>query len=138
MVKGLLRDGRDKWEASDLATLRMLKSFGISDITADWSLYAFNSMALAEMAQAGVGRFVASPENCRENLQFLAESGCDVEFLVQQSTPLFISLTAPAAKPTDLDVYRRGGLWITVKPLPRVFDAPAGVSTRLDLSWDAP
>ena len=138
MVKSLVRQGYGKWEASDLATLRLLNSLGVADLTADWSLYAFNSAALRELSELGVKRFVASPENCRENLQFLAESGCDVEFLVQQSTPLFISLTAPAAKPTDLDVYRRGGLWITVKPLPRVFDAPAGVSTRLDLSWDAP
>ena len=76
-------------------------------------------------------------ENGEENLRALAASGYDVEFLVQQSTPLFISLTEPAAKPKDLDVYRRGGLWVTVKPLPRVFDTPAGVSTRIDLSWDA-
>jgi collagenase-like PrtC family protease len=137
MVKSLIRQGYVKWEASDLATLRLLKSLGVTDLTADWSLYAFNSAALKELSELGVKRFTASPENGRENLQFLAESGYDVEFLVQQSTPLFISLTEPAAKPKDLDVYRRGGLWVTVKPLPRVFDTPAGVSTRIDLSWDA-
>ena len=137
MVKSLIRQGYVKWEASDLATLRLLKSLGVTDLTADWSLYAFNSAALKELSELGVKRFTASPENGRENLQFLAESGYDVEFLVQQSTPLFISLTEPAAKPKDLDVCRRGGLWVTVKPLPRVFDTPAGVSTRIDLSWDA-
>jgi hypothetical protein len=137
MVKGLLRQGFTKWEAADLATLRMLRVMGVEDITADWSLYAFNSSALQELSRLGVRRFVASPENTRSNLSYLKESGYPVEFLSQQSTPLFISLTEPAAKPKDLDVYRRGGLWVTVKPLPRVFDTPAGVSTRIDLSWDA-
>jgi putative protease len=136
MVKSLLRRGFDRWEASDLATLRLLKSLGVSDLTADWTLYAFNSFALRELSEMGVKRFVASPENFRDNLQYLAESGFDVEFLSQQSTPLFISLTAPADKPEDLEVYRRGDLWVTVKPVPRTFELPQGVSERLDLSWE--
>ena len=105
VVKQGLRAGQSKWEASDLATLRMLRELGVTDITADWTLYAFNSRALAELSEMGVKRFVASPENNRENLQYLAESGYDVEFLVQQSTPLFVSLTKPAAKPTELAVF---------------------------------
>ena len=137
-VKRFLRAGYSKWEASDLATLRMLKSLGVTDITADWTLYAFNSRALAELAAQGVKRFVASPENDRENLQYLAESGYDVEFLTQQSTPLFVSLTAPAARPAELAVFRRDGLWVTTKPTPRTFETPEGTSARLDLSWDAP
>ncbi|MBQ6136276.1 MAG: hypothetical protein IJI73_02780 [Kiritimatiellae bacterium] len=136
-VKRWLREGYDRWEASDLATLRMLKALGVSDITADWTLYAFNSSALAALAELGVSRFVASPENGRENLQYLAESGYDVEFLVQQSTPLFVSLHEPAGE-TGLPVFRRGGLWVTTKPVPRTFEAPSGTSTRIDLSWDPP
>ncbi|MBQ5794773.1 MAG: U32 family peptidase, partial [Kiritimatiellae bacterium] len=132
MVKSLLRRGFDRWEASDLATLRLLKSLGVSDLTADWTLYAFKSFALRELSELGVKRFVASPENFRDNLQYLAESGFDVEFLSQQSTPLFVSLTAPADKPEDLEVYRRGDLWVTVKPVPRTFELPQGVSERLD------
>lgn len=135
-VKGFLRKGFSRWEASDLATLRMLKGLGVTDITADWTLYAFNSRALAELSEMGVKRFVASPENNRENLQYLAESGYDVEFLTQQSTPLFISLTKPAANPTELTVFQRDGLWVTTKKTPRTFETPDGVSTRLDLSWD--
>ena len=149
-VKRFLRAGYEKWEASDLATLRMLKALGVADITADWTLYAFNSRALAELSAMGVRRFVASPENNRENLQYLAESGYDVEFLTQQSTPLFVSLTRPqgavrsgedTASPLrigDLAIFRRDGLWVTTKPVPRTFDIPEGVSTRLDLSWDLP
>lgn len=135
-VKGLIRKGYTKWEASDLATLRMLKQLGVEDITADWTLYAFNLSALKELSSMGVRRFVASPENTRENLQFLAESGYSIEFLAQQSTPLFISLNTPAAMPIELDVFERGGLWITTKKVPRTFEIPEGVSTRIDLSWD--
>ena len=135
-VKRFLRAGYGKWEASDLATLRMLKALGVTDITADWTLYAFNSRALATLAELGVKRFVASPENGRENLQYLAESGYDVEFLTQQSAPLFVSLTEPAAKPSELAVFRRDGLWVTTRPVPRTFETPEGVSVRTDLSWD--
>ena len=145
LVKGFLRKGFVKWEASDLATLRMLKELGVTDITADWTLYAFNSRALAELSEMGVKRFVASPENNRENLQYLAESGYDVEFLTQQSTPLFVSLTKPAAgsggetpppQLKDLAVFQRDGLWVTTKKTPRTFETPGGVSVRTDLSWD--
>lgn len=135
-VKRFLREGFDMWEAIDLATLRMLRAVGVTDITADWTLYAFNGRALAELAGQGVKRFVASPENSRENLQYLAESGYAVEFLSQQSTPLFISLTKPAAELTELAVFQRDGLWVTTKYVPRTFDIPNGGSTRLDLSWD--
>ena len=135
MVKRLKREGFEKWEASDLATLKILKAAGIADITADWTLYAFNSQALAAVAELGVKRFVASPENTRENLQYLAESGYDVEFLAQQSTPLFVSLTKPGDQ-DELAVFERDGLWVTTKRVPRTFDLPEGVSTRIDLSWD--
>ena len=135
MVKHLKREGFEKWEASDLATLRVLKAAGIADITADWTLYAFNSQALAAISGLGVRRFVASPENTRENLQYLAESGCDVEFLAQQSTPLFVSLTKPGGQ-DELAVFERDGLWVTTKRVPRTFDIPEGASARIDLSWD--
>ena len=150
LVKRLVREGYEKWECADLATLRLLKQVGVADITADWTLYAFNARALAELSAAGVKRFVASPENSRENLQYLAESGYDVEFLEQQSTPLFISLTQPAVtapvrEDTDgtvsvgnLAVYLRDGLWVTTKLVPRTFSLPEGAATRLDLSWDPP
>lgn len=139
-AKRMLREGCSKWEASDLATLRLLKSLGVTDITADWSLAAFNSAALAKLSEAGVRRFVASPENSKSNLQALAESGFAVEFLSQQSTPLFISLTKPETEPESLGggltFFRRGGLWITTRDVPRTFDVPRGHPSRIDLSWD--
>jgi hypothetical protein len=39
--------------------------------------------------------------------------------------------------PKELAVYRRGNLWITVKPLARRFEVPQGAARRIDLSWDA-
>lgn len=136
-VKRLLRAGYAKWECADLATLRLLTALGVTDITADGTLAAFNSRALSALTARGVTRFVASPENSRENLQYLAESGCAVEFLVQQSTPLFLSLTEPAPYASEtLCTFRRDGLWVTTKRVPRTFAAPSGVATRLDLSWD--
>lgn len=138
LVKRLVREGYEKWEASDLATLSLLKAAGVNDISADWTLYAFNSRALAELSSLGVKRFVASPENSRENLQYLAESGYDVELLSQQSTPLFVSLTKPVADEVDgLSIFCRDGLWVTTRPLPRTFSLPEGVSKRIDLSWGA-
>ena len=137
-VKRLVRAGYGSWEAADLSTLSLLKECGVADITADWTLYAMNASALRQLSELGVRRFVASPENGRGNISFLAESGYDVEFLVQQSVPLFISLTRPGAEPSaesGLVVHRQSGLWITTRALPRTFDPPKGVATRVDLSW---
>jgi len=135
-VKRFLRAGYGRWEASDLATLRMLKQLGVADVTGDWTLYAFNASALASLSALGVRRFVASPENGAENLAFLAESGCAVEFLAQQATPLFLSLTEPAAPADGLAVFRLGRLWVTTRAVPRVFTPPSGAPVRIDLSWN--
>ena len=146
-VKHLVRAGFMRWEASDLATLRLLRQAGVSDITSDWTLYAFNRAALATLADLGITRAVASPENSPENLDFLAHSALPVECLEQQSTPLFISLTPPAAADTTRLTGREGdtftvfpldGLWITTRAVPRRFTLPAEAPRRLDLSWDPP
>ncbi|MBR3222704.1 MAG: U32 family peptidase [Kiritimatiellae bacterium] len=135
-VKRLIRKGCDRWEASDLAALRMLRSLGVEDVTADWTLYTFNTQALQALADLGVRRFVASPENAADNMRALAGSGFDVEFVSQQSTPLFISLTEPAMRPPELTVFRIGSIWVTTRPAPRTFVTPPGASTRVDISWD--
>lgn len=141
-VKHLVRADYMKWEAADLAGVRLLKACGVEDITGDWTLYAFNSYALEELTRLGVNSFVVSPENGRENAQFLAESGYPVAFLAQQSTPLFISLHRPAVLPnaeSGLVVYERQGLWITTRATPRTFRRITDTAPRrIDLSWDAP
>ena len=149
-VKHLLRAGYTRWEASDLATLHLLRQVGVSDVSSDWTLYAFNRAAIAELADLGVTRAVASPENSQENLAFLADSPLPFEFLEQQSTPLFISLTPPATggaqlvapanltgpNGTPFTTFPIDGLWITTRATPRRFTPPVGASRRLDLSWD--
>ena len=132
-VKALIRAGFDKFEVADLATLRMLKALGVADITADWTLYAFNSRALKLLADMGVKRFVASPENDEENLKELEASGFFVERLARQSTPLFISLTRPEAQ-LELAVFERDRLFATTKR--QVREWPGG--SRYDYSWDPP
>jgi len=136
-VKGLVREGWTKWEAGDLAGLHMLKALGIDDVTADWSMYAFNSEALAQLFSLGVARVVASPENSASNLEELSAFGARVECITRQTVPLFISLNEPETRETaDYRVVRRGRLWITSRKSPSRFDAPEGLSQRVDSSWD--
>ena len=99
-VKHLMRSGFAKWEASDLAALRLLRALGATDITADWPLYSFNRAARALLAETGVARTVVSPEISAAAVAPLPviTGAPPVEFLVRQSTPLFISLTRPAAE----------------------------------------
>lgn len=139
-VKHLLRCGFVKWEASDLATLRMLRQLGVGDITADWPLYAFNRSAVLQLAELGITRFVCSPESSGNDAPGAA-------FLDRQSTPLFISMTRPMAEDPSLLVGVKGdryrcfqldGLWITVNENPRCFSVPQSRPIRTDISWDCP
>lgn len=139
LVKRLLRDGFAKWEAADVAGLSLLKASGVEDVSADWSLYACNTAAAAMLASMGAKRFVSSPESAQAERDRLFRSGLDMEFLAQQSTPLFISATKPAATEVPgLAIFGLDGLWIATKPAPRIFHVPAGASCRYDLSWSAP
>ena len=147
-VKHMVKAGITAWEAADLAGLRILTQLGLADITADWSLYSLNRQSIAQLAELGVVRCVTSPENTPENLQWLAnqQGPLPIEFLQQQNTPLFISLTRPSAEdPTLLTglkgdefmSYEIDGLWITSKTETRRFRLPGNTaSTRIDLSWD--
>lgn len=139
LVKQALRAGCGAWEAADLAQLKLLRSLGVEDLTVDWTGYAANAQALAEWNERGARRFVCAPDADTEARERLFASGYAVEFLERQSTPLFISRTAPAAMPAadgDLSVYPLGGLWITVARVPRVWRCPDGAAVRTDLSWD--
>lgn len=151
-VRHLVRAGWQKWEASDLATLRILKSAGVEDITADWTLYAANREALRALADLGISDVVASPElseGARDELSALCrEDGSipNIAFLERQSTPLFISVTKPAAGDvssftgpggTRYRTFFRDGLWVTVREEPRRWDVPQGASSRVDEGWDA-
>ena len=142
-VKSLLRAGFRKWEAADLAGLRMLRAAGVEDITADWSLYALNSQAVSALADLGVSRCVMSPES--DASEEASAFPVPVEYLVRQSTPLFISVTRPAVEDpsrltdeagVEFTAFEMDGLWVTVRTQPRTFAAPEGSAVRTDLSWD--
>ncbi len=104
----------------------MLGELGIVPASADWSLYAFNRIAAAELARLGIGSFVLSPESSLENMLALPSSSA--ELLAYQHTPLFLSATAPCLPEAETDSPvrlsdRRGrtfvtrkidGLWVTV------------------------
>ena len=144
-VKSLVRAGYVMWEAADLAGLRMLRTLGICDITADWTLYAFNVQAAAELAEMGVKRCVMSPESVPD-----IECGrypLVVERLARQSTPLFISVTRPAAgdpsrltaaNGDEFTAFRIDGLWVTTRLEPRSFAVAPDAPSRFDFSWDPP
>ena len=161
-VKHMVNHGIDKWEASDLATLRLLRALGIADITADWTLYAFNAAARQALAELGIRRHVASPESyhlpsaesrslpyaeSRPPMSSAAGGSLPItEHLIRQSTPLFISLTRPATPdPSRLvgltgdtfSAYQIDGLWITARTEPRRFHTPPpDAPRRTDLSWN--
>ena len=149
-VKNLLRCGYRKWEASDLATLRLLKQCGAEDITADWSLYAFNRSAILQLAELGISRFVCSPENSLGNLVDISKFCTEIsniipEFICRQTTPLFISLTRPAGddpsrltgtKGDEFKVQLLDDLWITSRTSPHRYDVPTGNCQRTDICWD--
>lgn len=101
-VKQLIKQGGQHWECADLAGYQILKEFGITPESADWSLYALNRMACAELSRLGFQTQVYTPEGSFANLRDLFEARHttvhtpDTELLVYQHTPLFLSATAPA------------------------------------------
>ena len=142
-VKNLVRSGYVKWEAADLAGLRMLKSLEVDDVTADWTLYAFNAQSVRALSELGAKRCVYTPEGDPRDVP--PQCPIPVERIVQQSTPLFISVTRPLAgdpsrmldaKGVEFASFWLDGLWVTARAVPRTFPAPSGGIARTDLSWD--
>lgn len=145
-VRALAGNGFVRWEAADLAGLSLLRESGVEDVTADWTLYAFNRAACAQLAALGVRRFTVSPENTRENIENLSRVAApEPVFLEEQRIPLFISAVKPGTRGAEflrlksgaeLGVSSIDGLWITARKHRTKFNPPPGASTRLDLSWD--
>lgn len=131
-VRDLIREGWTAWECADLAGWRFLKESGITEISADWSLYAFNRVAVTELARLGITSFVVSPECDMKNTCALVQAPILAEGLIYQYIPLFISETAPcvegASEATDLTFTDRKGnnfvshlhdrRWVTTAALP--------------------
>ncbi len=159
-VDALCGDGWNDWECADLAGFRLLADQGQPPFSADWSLYALNRVALAELGRLGARQVVLSPEinlDCLKTLnQPRSVPSPAIETLVYQHTPLFISETAPclspdvSAPPSDVLhlTDRRGrafrvihldNRWITVAESAFYVAAHtqenAARRYRIDLSW---
>ena len=160
-VLALLSDGWRQWECAGLGGWQVLRDATREplDLTADWSFYGLNHAARDGLAELGISRAVASPEDTEENIASLTVCGApDVEVLVWQQTPLFLSETPPVAgekaEPPWTLVNRRGSRlithrldnrWVTVaeKPLCLAGHLPAlrrnGVRWfRTDFLWSPP
>ena len=158
-LRTLIQNGWKDWECADLAGCHMLGAQGLTPISSDWSLYALNRVAAAELASLGITSHVLSPENSLDNIHALtcvppSSALCPQsvpELLAYQHTPLFISETAPCMPHDGASITlsdRRGRSfitqkidrrWITVSDAPfciadRLAEAGAG-RFRIDLSW---
>ena len=75
-AKRLFSDGWIRWEATNIASFEILANAGIhsanASITADWPLYAMNSLAAMHWLQTGASRVTACPEDTPENIAELA------------------------------------------------------------------
>ncbi len=155
-LRALVRDGWTNWECAELSGCRMLREEGVPPVSADWSFYALNRVAAAELASLGIRRFVLSPENSIDHARDLAAAPGltpTAELLVYQHTPLFLSETAPclpqAPRTEAVSLSDRRGrvfttrrldnLWVTVLNAPLCLaDRAAEAGTRawrVDLSW---
>jgi len=119
-VAALLSDGWRQWECADIGGWQVLRDATREplDLTADWSFYGLNHAARDLLAELGMTRAVASPEDTEANITALAAYGApEIEVLVWQQTPLFVSETPPmvgAGQPSPWTlVNRRGGRMIT-------------------------
>ena len=129
-IAALLADGWRQWECAGLGGWQMLRDATREPLhlTADWSLYGLNHAARGLLAELGIARAVAAPEDTEENIaSFASQEGPEVEVLAWQHTPLFLSETPPMVAserpPPWRLVNRRGGRlvvhrldnrWVTV------------------------
>lgn len=133
LAKRLAAAGWRKWEAGDVAALRMLRAIGMEDLTADWTLYATNQAALAELAEMGAKSSIESPEAHEELPGQTTLEAC--------TPPMFISLSKPAGATSftdgarNLESFFADGLWITIDGKTLRKTAPEGASSRTDISW---
>ena len=152
-VRELINTGWTGWECADLAGWHFLTENGITAMTADWSFYAFNRVAVAELARLGITSFVVSPECDMQNTCALAIAPLQAEVLIYQHVPLFISETPPCVEEVKAGedlvfTDKRGNAfitqqcdrrWITTSsiPLDRFGEEPELPFSRkrVDLSW---
>jgi len=82
-----------KWEAANLSAWSYLAHLAPGlDLSADWTVFALNRLAAAELINAGVTRFALSPEDGSHNMREMITAYPDqAVVIVHQDTPLFIA-----------------------------------------------
>ena len=71
-AKELVSAGWRKWEVANVGTLELFQGLE-ADVTADWPLYAMNSLAARYWLEHGVNAVAAAPEDTSDNMLALAE-----------------------------------------------------------------
>ena len=90
--------GHRRWEAANLSALEFIPRAAELDLSADWPLYALNSVAIAELRERGISRFTVSPEDAADNVALLAaRHPFALVWPVHRDPPLFISESCPRA-----------------------------------------
>ncbi|MBR6372022.1 MAG: U32 family peptidase [Victivallales bacterium] len=72
LAKKLAKAGWHKWEIGNLGGFDVFQGMDV-DLTADWSLYAFNHIAAGEWLKMGARRVTFCPEDTEENQEQLAQ-----------------------------------------------------------------
>ena len=72
IVRRLLADGWHKWEVANVGALELFHGLE-ADVTADWPLYAMNSLSAKFWLEHGVNAVTVAPEDTSDDMLALAE-----------------------------------------------------------------
>ena len=99
-IAALRAAGWTRWQVANLWGWQVLGE-GM-DITADWTVYVLNGLAVQTVLGLGASRVALSPEDDGENIRALLESyGPQATVIFYQDTPLFIAEACPKAALTQ-------------------------------------
>lgn len=131
-VAPYVEGGWRHWLASGLDGWLALSQFPDLDLTADWTLYTLNALAVGELRRLGFSSVTLSPEDDAANTKkLLALYGDRADILVYADLPLFI---AAACAHAHVRRCRRGGAPGPDSPCP---EAGKPLRIRMERSGDA-
>ena len=111
-INSMLSAGYKKWEIGNYWGLAVLPEKGI-DLSFDYSLYMFNTQAVAMAREIGVARVTLSPEDVLRNMKTIAASSLPVVMPIYADVPLFIS--ADCIRSNGCAECPRGEKWLKLK-----------------------
>ena len=99
-IAALASAGFAKWQGGNLAAFELIPRG--ADIAADWTLYAWNTRAIAQLRALGCASVALSPEMDAEAAAELLRQSPDLATaILRQDTPLMISESCPIAATSD-------------------------------------